>query len=74
MKKCIVSLLLMVSSSIYAINCYEVYLEEQKEIIMLLLQDDHEENLSLLPHDVRKHIAFFMMYSEPWGMISKSNS
>jgi len=77
MYKHIVLLLLAMSSSMHAILTYEDYIElekkltKQRETILLLLQDDHQENLSVLPHDVRKHIASFMIYSEPWGIIQK---
>lgn len=65
------------SSSIHGINFYGLddekreKLTKQRETILLLLQDDHQENLSMLPHDVRKHIASFMVHAEPWGMIQK---
>lgn len=66
------------SSSIYAINFWDrddekrEKLTKQKETILLLLQDDHQENLSMLPHDIRREIASFMIESEPWHLIQKT--
>lgn len=66
------------SSSIYAINFWDrddekrEKLTKQKETILLLLQDDHQENLFMLPHDIRREIASFMIESEPWHLIQKT--
>lgn len=70
MKKRIALLLLALSSSVHAIDFglsieEKKEVEKQKKIILLLLQDHQEGNLSVLPSDVKKHIVGFMMRSEP---------
>lgn len=57
-------LLLLVSPATHAINFYDIDLAKKYTGKMLLvLHNDQESNLSVLPSDIKKHIVGFMLSS-----------